>query len=104
MRRYTLAVLPGDGIGPEVTSEAVRVLRAVADLSGFGLELSEHPVGAAGVAAAGVALPPSTRDAVRDADAVLLGAVGHPDLAAAAGERRPEAGLLALRKLLGAYA
>ena len=104
MSRYTLAVLPGDGIGPEVTAEAVRVLQAVGDLFGFGLDLGEHPVGAAGVAAAGVALPPSTRDAVGDADAVLLGAVGHPDLAAAVGERRPEAGLLALRKLLGAYA
>ena len=104
MTRYTIAVLPGDGIGPEVTAEAVRVLQAAAELFGFGIELSEHPVGAAGVAAAGVALPPSTRDAVGDAHAVLLGAVGHPDLAAAAGDRRPEAGLLALRKLLGAYA
>jgi 3-isopropylmalate dehydrogenase len=104
MRRYTLAVLPGDGIGPEVTTEAVRTLQAAADLFGFTLDLAEYPIGAAGVAAAGVALPPSTRDAVREADAVLLGAVGHPDLAAAAGDRRPEAGLLALRKLLGAYA
>ncbi|HEU5039406.1 MAG TPA: 3-isopropylmalate dehydrogenase [Gemmatimonadales bacterium] len=104
MSRYTIAVLPGDGIGPEVTAEAVRILVAAAELSGHRLDLAEYPVGAAGVAAAGVALPPATRDAVRQADAVLLGAVGHPDLAAAAGDRRPEAGLLALRKLLGAYA
>jgi 3-isopropylmalate dehydrogenase len=61
-------------------------------------------VGAAGVAEAGDALPPRTRDAVLEADAVLLGAVGHPSLASAEGRRRPEAGLLALRKLLGAYA
>jgi 3-isopropylmalate dehydrogenase len=104
MTRYNLAVLPGDGIGPEVTAEALRVLRAVADLFGYRLELAECAVGAAGVAEAGVALPPRTAAAVQEADAVLLGAVGHPDLAAAAGERRPEAGLLALRKLLGAYA
>jgi 3-isopropylmalate dehydrogenase len=104
MSRFTLAVLPGDGIGPEVTAEAVRVLRAVADLFGHRLDLAEYPVGAAGVAEAGSSLPARTRDAVREADAVLLGAVGHPDLAAAEGERRPEAGLLALRKLLGVYA
>ncbi len=104
MTRYTVAVLPGDGIGPEVTGEAVRVLRAVADLFGFGLETEEYAVGAAGVAEAGSALPPRSRGAVTQADAVLLGAVGDPALATAEGERRPEAGLLALRKLMGAYA
>jgi 3-isopropylmalate dehydrogenase len=102
--RYSLAVLPGDGIGPEVTAEAVRVLRAAADLAGFTLDLAEYAVGAAGVAETGDSLPPSTARAVTQADAVLLGAVGHPSLAAAEGRRRPEAGLLALRKLLGAYA
>ena len=104
MTRYRLAILPGDGIGPEVTAEAVRVLRAVADLAGFTLDLAEYAVGAAGVAEAGDSLPPSTASAVTQADAVLLGAVGHPSLATAEGRRRPEAGLLALRKLLGAYA
>jgi 3-isopropylmalate dehydrogenase len=104
MTRYTIAVLPGDGIGPEVTAEAVRVLEAAAELFGFGLDLAEHAVGAAGVAEAGDSLPPATAAAVTQAQAVLLGAVGHPSLAAAEGRRRPEAGLLALRKLLGAYA
>jgi len=104
MTRYTVAVLPGDGIGPEVTDEALRVLRAVAELFGFGLETPEYAVGAAGVAASGSALPARTRGGVTQADAVLLGAVGDPALATAEGERRPEAGLLALRKLLGAYA
>jgi 3-isopropylmalate dehydrogenase len=104
MSRYVIAVLPGDGIGPEVTAEAVRALQAAADLHGFTIETAEYPVGAAGVAAAGDSLPPSTAEAVLQADAVLLGAVGHPALAAAEGRRRPEAGLLALRKLLGAYA
>jgi 3-isopropylmalate dehydrogenase len=104
MTRYTVAVLPGDGIGPEVTAEALRVLRAVADLFGFGIETAEYAIGAAGVAEAGTSLPARTREAVTQADAVLLGAVGDPALATAEGERRPEAGLLALRKLLGAYA
>jgi 3-isopropylmalate dehydrogenase len=104
MTRYAVAVLPGDGIGPEVTAEAVRVLRAAGDLFGFTIATSEYAVGAAGVAQAGSSLPPRTRDAVTQADAVLLGAVGDPALATAEGERRPEAGLLALRKLLGAYA
>ena len=104
MTRYSIAVLPGDGIGPEVTAEAVRVLRAAADLHGFGLETTEYAVGAAGVAKGGDSLPAATAGAVVEADAVLLGAVGHPSLAAAEGRRRPEAGLLALRKLLGAYA
>jgi 3-isopropylmalate dehydrogenase len=104
MNRYAIAVLPGDGIGPEVTAEAVRVLRAVAELHGFSIETAEYAVGAAGVAQSGDSLPPRTAAAVRDAHAVLLGAVGHPSLATAEGRRRPEAGLLALRKLLGAYA
>jgi 3-isopropylmalate dehydrogenase len=102
--RFSLAVLPGDGIGPEVTAEALKVLRAAADLFGYRLETAEYAVGAAGVAESGDSLPECTRSAVTQADAVLLGAVGHPDLAAAEGKRRPEAGLLALRKLLGAYA
>jgi 3-isopropylmalate dehydrogenase len=104
VNRFTVAVLPGDGIGPEVTEEAVRVLRAAGELFDCTIDTAEYPVGAAGVAAAGDSLPPQTRDAVVDADAVLLGAVGHPSLAAAEGRQRPEAGLLALRKLLGAYA
>ena len=104
MTRYTVAVLPGDGIGPEVTAEAVRVLQAAADLHGFSLETREYAVGAAGVAETGDSLPPATASAVTQAHAVLLGAVGHPSLATAEGRRRPEAGLLALRKLLGAYA
>jgi 3-isopropylmalate dehydrogenase len=104
MSRHVIAVLPGDGIGPEVTTEALRVLRAAAELHGFDLDTTEFAVGAAGVAEAGDALPPATASGVTQADAVLLGAVGHPSLAAAEGRRRPEAGLLALRQRLGAYA
>jgi 3-isopropylmalate dehydrogenase len=100
----SIAVLPGDGIGPEVIAEAVRVLAAVGDLYGYRIATEEYPIGAAAVRQFGEALPARTRDAVLDADAVLLGAVGDPALADATGARRPEAGLLALRTLLGAYA
>jgi 3-isopropylmalate dehydrogenase len=102
--QFTVAVLPGDGIGPEVTAEAVRILTAVGDLYGYRIATPEYLVGAAAVTQEGEALPARTRDAVQDADAVLLGAVGDPALTGATGNRRPEAGLLALRKLLGAYA
>jgi 3-isopropylmalate dehydrogenase len=104
MRKFTIAVLPGDGIGPEVTAEAVRALSAVADLFGFQLDLLEYPIGAAAVARSGEALPSSTRASVLEADAVLLGAVGDPGLASATGARSPEAALLRLRALLGVYA
>ena len=104
MTAFTVAVLPGDGIGPEVTAEAVRILAAVGDLYGYRIATPEYLIGAAAVAREGEALPARTRDAVPDADAVLLGAVGDPALAGATGNRRPEAGLLGLRKLLGAYA
>jgi 3-isopropylmalate dehydrogenase len=104
MTQFTVAVLPGDGIGPEVIAEALRALTAVADLYGYEIETSEYPIGAAAVRQFGEALPARTRDAVLDANAVLLGAVGDPTLTDAVGHRRPEAGLLALRKLLGAYA
>ena len=104
MKEFTIAVLPGDGIGPEVTAEAVRVLTAVADLYGYRMTTAEYAIGAAGVAEAGEALPTRTRAGVLAADAVLLGAVGSPELAKATGNQRPEAGLLALRQLLGVYA
>jgi 3-isopropylmalate dehydrogenase len=104
VKQFTVAVLSGDGIGPEVTAEAVRALAAVAGLYGFRIATQEYPVGGAAVRQLGEALPGRTMGAVLEADAVLLGAVGDPALADATGSRRPEAGLLALRKLLGAYA
>jgi 3-isopropylmalate dehydrogenase len=104
MTELTVAVLPGDGVGPEVTAEAVRILLAVGDLFGYTVATPEYSIGAAAVAIEGEALPARTSDAVLDADAVLLGAVGNPALARAPENQRPEAGLLALRKLLGVYA
>ena len=104
MTDHTVAVLPGDGIGPEVTAEAVRVLNAVGDLYGHRFRTKHYSIGAAGVLEDGTALPERTRAGVLDTEAILLGAVGSPALANATGNRRPEAGLLALRQLLGAYA
>jgi 3-isopropylmalate dehydrogenase len=111
-KEHTIAVLPGDGIGPEVTAEAVRVLMAVGERFGLRFALPEYSIGAAAVEAAGDPLPPETRKGVLQADAVLLGAVGEPTSppSGGTGERaasrhlKPETGLLALRALLGVYA
>jgi len=104
MKTYSIAVLPGDGIGPEVTAQAVRVLEAVGERFELRFALEAFPVGAAGVAAAKNPLPPETRAAAARSDAVLLGAVGDPSLDGAPRELRPETGLLGLRKLLNVYA
>ncbi len=104
MKTYSIAVLPGDGIGPEVIAQALRVLEAVAERFDLRFVRETFPVGAAGVAAANDPLPPVTRAAVVRSDAVLLGAVGDPRLDSAPRELRPETGLLALRKLLDVYA
>jgi len=104
MKPYRIAVLPGDGIGPEVIAQAVRVLEAVGERFDLQFALETLPIGAAGVAVAKNPLPPETRAAVVKSDAVLLGAVGDPSLDGAPRELRPERGLLELRKLLGVFA
>lgn len=102
--KHTLAILPGDGIGPEIVGEAVRVLTAVAAKSGHDLRLTEHLVGGAAIDATGAALPPETLAACRATDAVLLGAVGGPKWDALPGDQRPErAALLPLRANLGLF-
>src|SRR3954447_19283634 len=96
-----IATLPGDGIGPEVLASAQEVLRAVAT----DLEYEEHPFGGASIDAHGTALTDETLAACREADAVLLAAVGGPKWDSTdPGAARPEQGLLALRKGLGLYA
>ena len=97
-----ICVLPGDGIGPEVTRAALRVLDAAASRFGFAVELDERPFGGAAIDATGDPFPDATREACLGADAVLLGAVGGPSWNGAA--VRPEQGLLALRAVLGCYA
>ncbi len=92
----TIACLPGDGIGPEVMAQAVRVL------DHFGIAHEEHPFGGAAIKALGMPLPAQTLHACTTADAVLLGAVGLPELEGL--PVRPEQGLIALRKELDVYA
>jgi 3-isopropylmalate dehydrogenase len=99
-----IAVLPGDGIGPEVTAEGRACLDAVAQRFGHELEMNELPFGGAAIEALGDPLPAATLEACRAADAVLLGAIGGPKWAAPDAPLRPEAGLLRLRKELGVYA
>lgn len=99
-----IAVLPGDGIGPEVTRAATEALRTVARRHGHVFHLHEHAIGGAAIDATGSALPEATLAACRKADAVLLGAVGGPKWSDPSAPVRPEQGLLALRKGLGLYA
>lgn len=101
---YKIVVLAGDGIGPEITGQALRVLRAAADLHGFAVQISHALLGGAAVDATGVPLPEETTQLCKTADAVLLGAVGGPDWDALPGDKRPEKGLLAIRGALGLYA
>lgn len=102
--KLKITVLAGDGIGPEVTREAVRVLETVAEAYDHNFEFKELPVGGAGIKQTGSPLPTETLDACLSGQAVLLGAVGAPEFDGLSPERRPEAGLLTLRQALGAYA
>jgi len=99
-----ILVLPGDGIGVEVTAEAVRVLKHVAVKFGHGLQMEEGLLGGIAIHKTGTPFPPETERLAREADATLLGAVGLPEFDNVAPEKRPERGLLALRKALGVYA
>jgi 3-isopropylmalate dehydrogenase len=99
-----VTVLPGDGIGPEVTSEGVRVLRAVEERWGHGFQLRDALVGGAAIDATGSPLPEETVRLCREADAVLLGAVGGPRWDDPEAKVRPEQGLLGIRKALGLFA
>jgi len=95
-----IAVLPGDGIGKEIVAQALRVLRGLE----LPLELEEAPVGGAGYEAAGDPLPEATLRLAREADAILFGAIGGPQYDQLPRDKRPERGLLRLRKELGLFA
>jgi 3-isopropylmalate dehydrogenase len=99
----TIVLLPGDGIGPEVTSAAAAVLREAAHEFHHQFEFVQLPVGGAAIEATGNPLPQETLDACRKADAVFLGAVGGPKWDSLPVGKRPETGLLELRKGLGLY-
>jgi 3-isopropylmalate dehydrogenase len=98
-----IVLLPGDGIGPEVTRAAATVLRETAQEFSHEFEFVELPIGGAAIDAAGTPLPNETLDACKKADAVFLGAVGGPKWDALPVGVRPESGLLGLRKGMGLY-
>src|SRR5947209_8234953 len=100
----SILVLPGDGIGTEVTREAVRVLRRVADVWKHSLKLTEGLLGGIAIHKTGTPFPEETARLAAAADATLMGAVGLPEFDNAPPEKRPEKGLLAIRKTLGVFA
>src|SRR6266436_6066053 len=97
-------IVPGDGIGTEVTCQAVRVLQRIADKWGHSLKLSEALLGGIAIHKTGNPFPDETVRLALDADATLMGAVGLPEFDNAPPEKRPEKGLLGIRKALGVYA
>ena len=101
---YAIALMPGDGIGPEVTREAVRALDAVGRRFGHSFEYRETLVGGAAIDATGDALPEETLNMAKQSDAILFGAVGGPKWDDPRARTRPEAGLLALRRGMGLFA
>ncbi len=102
--KASIALLPGDGIGPEVTVEAVRCLQSVARRFEHQFEFHEALLGGAAIDVTGEPLPAATLAACRSADAVLMGAIGGPRWSHPDAPVRPEQGLLALRRELGVYA
>jgi len=101
---FSVVTLPGDGIGPEVTAQATRVLQAVSQRLDLGVEIQESLIGGAALDTVGSPLPDQTLERCRSASAVFLGAVGGPRWAGVEVALRPEQGLLDLRKALGLFA
>ena len=99
-----ILVLPGDGIGPEIVNEAIKVLGRVAELEGMDLSIDEGLIGGAAYDAVGHPYPEATQQMAREADAILLGAVGGPQYEALERELRPERGLLGIRSDLRLFA
>ncbi|NPB06586.1 MAG: 3-isopropylmalate dehydrogenase [Aquificae bacterium] len=104
MKRYKVAVLKGDGIGPEIVEQALRVLKRVGELYGVEFETKEGYIGGAAIDRFGDPLPEETLKLCKEADAVLLGAVGGPEWDHLPTDKRPEKGLLRIRKELDLYA
>ena len=104
MTSHRITLLAGDGIGPEITAVARELLDAVSRRHDFELLYDEQPIGGVAIDATGDPLPPSTLEACREADAVLLAAIGSPQYDSLPREKRPESGLLGLRAGLGLFA
>ena len=101
---YNIVTLPGDGIGPDIVKEAVKVLKKVAQVYGHTFNFNEQLIGGSAIDGAGSSLPQQTIDACKKADAVLLGAVGGPKWDNLPNGDRPEKGLLGIRSALGLFA
>lgn len=104
MKKYNIAVMPGDGIGPEVVKQAVKVLDRVGKKYNFQLETNYADIGGIAINKTGKPLPEKTLQICRQSDAVLLGAVGGYEWDHLPGDKRPEAGLLGIRAGLGLFA
>lgn len=104
MKTYKITVLKGDGIGPEIVDQAIKVLNKAAEKYHFSIDYQYALLGGAAIDATGAPLPQATVEACQAADSVLLGAVGGPKWDSQPGGSRPEAGLLGIRKALGLYA
>ncbi|MCP9927555.1 3-isopropylmalate dehydrogenase [Cyanobium sp. CH-040] len=101
---HRITLLAGDGIGPEITAVARLLLEAVGRRHGFSLSFNEQPIGGAAIDATGEPLPASTLEACRQADAVLMGSIGAPRYDTLPRDKRPETGLLGLRRGMGLFA
>ena len=104
MADYKISVIPGDGIGPEVCTEGVKVLNKIGELCGHTFSCSEYLAGGIAIDETGVPLPQETIDGVKATDSLLFGAIGGPKWEDQPHHNKPEAGLLQLRKELGAFA
>lgn len=104
MAAHTISIIAGDGIGPEVCAEGVRVLEAIGSSFGHSFSFTEYLAGGAAIDAEGDPLPQATVDGVKASDALLFGAIGGPKWESQPQHLKPEAGLLRLRKELGAFA
>ena len=104
MENYKITLLKGDGIGPEIVDQAVKVLNKAAEKFGFSVTYDEALLGGCAIDATGVPLPQETIDKCKASDSVILGAVGGPKWDNQPGSNRPEAGLLGIRGALGLFA
>jgi len=102
--KYTIAILKGDGIGPDIVSQALKVLEKMGKIFGDSFEFKYGLIGGVAIDKTGLPLPQSTIDICKKSNAVLLGAVGGPKWDNLPGDKRPEAGLLGIRKALGLFA
>lgn len=104
MKNYKITVLKGDGIGPEIVDECIKVLDAAGKKFGFEFDYNYQLLGGCAIDATGVPYPKETAEACKASDAVLLGAVGGPKWDNQPGSNRPEKGLLSIREDLGLFA